>query len=194
MAGRKQQFRSQQQGIIILGEGITEHYYFSHLKDIFNFKCTVKPRLCDNTCSNDFDEKIQQFVKSDITIICVFDADVSLRNEKERDRIQKLFKKYKNNENVIFCDSLPSIEYWFLLHYSDSSPNFVNTQALEKSLKSYIPIYEKNKRFLQNQKWVREMSHNSGLDNAIKRSKKYSTGSASYSNIYKAIEKLKTSI
>lgn len=29
-------------------------------------------------------------------------------------------KKYENNANVILCDSLQSIEYWFLLHFEDT--------------------------------------------------------------------------
>jgi hypothetical protein len=194
MAVRKQQFRRQQQGIIILGEGITEHFYFSHLKRKYNFKCTIKPRLCDNICSFDFDKKIQQFVKSDITIICVFDADVSLINKKERDRIQKLFNKYKNNQNVIFCNSLPSIEYWFLLHFADTCPNFENSEALLKSLKKHIPEYSKKAVFLKNENWVNDMTNNLSLENVVNRAKKYSYGSASYSNIFKGIERLQTTV
>ena len=38
-------------------------------------------------------------------------------------RIKKMVsfkKKYENNANVILCDSLQSIEYWFLLHFEDT--------------------------------------------------------------------------
>ena len=38
MGGRKQKMRKPKPGIYIVGEGITEQYYFAHIKKIF---CSV---------------------------------------------------------------------------------------------------------------------------------------------------------
>jgi hypothetical protein len=35
MGGRKQKIREPKSGIYIVGEGITEQYYFSHIKKIY---------------------------------------------------------------------------------------------------------------------------------------------------------------
>ena len=37
MGGRKKQTKEVRSGIYIIGEGITEQYYFSHIKKIFGF-------------------------------------------------------------------------------------------------------------------------------------------------------------
>ena len=50
-------------------------------------------------------------------VIYVFDADVSRRSDAENKKMVSLKKKYENNPNVILCDSLQSIEYWFLLTF-----------------------------------------------------------------------------
>lgn len=52
-------------------------------------------------------------------------------------RIKKWYrskKKYENNANVILCDSLQSIEYWFLLHFEDTCRHFQGSAATERAL------------------------------------------------------------
>jgi len=195
MGGRKQKFRKPVTGIFILGEGITEQHYFEHMKEIFGYACTIRPRFFCNTCIEDIENRIIEILQGDITIICIFDADVSKRNPKENAKLVKLRHKYRKNENVIFCDSLPSIEYWFLLHYRDTCPNYPNSTAVERELKKHIPAYEKTGDFLENQKWVYDMTMtNDNLSQAMERAEKYSHGEASYSNIYLAINKLNETI
>lgn len=37
--------REPKSGIYIVGEGITEQYYFSHIKILLGIHCTIKPRF-----------------------------------------------------------------------------------------------------------------------------------------------------
>jgi hypothetical protein len=195
MGGRRQKFKAIKPGIYILGEGLTERYYFSHLKRIFNFKCTVGPRFFFNTCVADFESRIRELLRGDILIICVFDADVSERDIKENQRFQNLRKKYSRNKNVLICDSFPSIEYWFLIHFKDTCPHFENSSQVLTELKKHMSKYKRTEAFLENEKWVRDMSINFGsIESARQRAEKYRTRKASYSNIYKAINKLSASI
>jgi hypothetical protein len=189
--GRRNKFRRTRPGIVILGEGPTELFYFKHLKNIFDFKFSIRPRLFNNTCIFDFEKRIDELLESEILIICVFDADVSKRNTNENQKLIKLQKKYEKNVNVLFCDSYPSIEYWFLIHFEDTCPNFESSNRVIVELKRYIKEYQKSEDFLKNQKWVHDMSVNTGSQvNAQARAIKYSSGEASYSNIYKAIKLL----
>ena len=191
MGGRKQGFKLTKPGIHIIGEGITEQYYFTHLKNIFNFTCTIRPRFFCNTSIKDIGNRIKELQKGDITVICIFDADVSKRNEKENERLKVLQIKYSKNKNVIFCDSLPSIEYWFLIHFKDTCPDFLNSKQVEKQLKKFITDYDKTEAFLKNEKWVRDMSLINGtLQIACQRAKSYTSKKLSYSNIYKGIDAL----
>lgn len=100
-----------------------------------------------------------------------------------------LKKKYENNPNVILCDSLQSIEYWFLLHFEDTCRYFQDSAATERALKQYLPTYDKTRKYLEKDKWVKEMLADSKMDKACELAEKYK-GRDSYSEIYKAIKKL----
>ena len=190
MGGRKQKFKSLKKSIYVIGEGITEQYYFSHLKVIKKYRCAVKPRFFKNTSIADIESQIEQLLKEDITIVCVFDADNSGRSKKEQERLNNLKAKYSENKNVVLCDSLPSIEYWFLLHYIDKCPHYQNAKAVENDLKKFIQDYKKTEVFLKKQKWVKDLTEVNGcLKSAIRRASKQKD-TPSYSNIYKAIKLL----
>ena len=89
MGGRKQKMREPKTGIYIVGEGITEQYYFAHIKRIFGYQCTIKPRFFGNTNIAEMRKKIEELLRDDIFVICVFDADVSTHNESERRKLIK---------------------------------------------------------------------------------------------------------
>lgn len=190
MGGRKQKIREPKSGIYIIGEGITEQYYFSHIKRMLGFNCIIKPRFFGNTSIAEMRKKIEELLRSDVFVICVFDADVSSHNESERRRLEQLQNKYKNNKNLLFCSSLPSIEFWFLLHYLDTNRHFKNAKEAELALKKYIQEYEKTALFLENEKWVRNLCLDNKLEFALQRAKRFSKDSGSYSNIYQAFELL----
>ncbi|MFA5971905.1 MAG: RloB family protein [Lentimicrobiaceae bacterium] len=195
MAKRRQNFRHLISGVVILGEGITEKYYFEHLKNIKGYTCIIRPRFFCNTCIDEMQNRIIEALQGDVTVICVFDADVASRNEPENRKLTALRNKYERNKNVIFCDSLPTIEYWFLLHYRDTCPNYPNSAVVVRDLKRHIPAFAKNEDFLEKEKWVRDMSITNGsLLQAMERAEKYNHREASYSDIYLAINKLNETI
>lgn len=123
--------------------------------------------------------------------MCVFDADTAKYSETEARKVEALKKKYANKKNVVLCDSLPSIEYWFLIHYENTNRHFANSHAAETALRSYINNYEKKEIFLRNPKWVADMISGGKMDNAIARAKAYEGSGDSYSQVYKAIERSK---
>ena len=188
MGGRKQKTREPKSGIYIVGEGITEQYYFSHIKKIFGFHCTIKPRFFGNTCIAEMKKKIEELLRGDILIVCVFDSDVSARNESERKKLEQLKYKYRNNENVLFCSSLPSIEYWFLLHYEHTNRHFKDAKTVETALKKYIRDYEKTAQFFEKEKWVHNLCAENKLKQAAERAKHFNPEDGSYTNMYVAID------
>lgn len=175
---------------VIIGAGITEQWYFSHLRDLLNLRVKIRPRYFGTEDIKQLDKKISQVVNEGSIAICVFDADTSEFDETEKSKITALKKKYAGKKNVILCDSLPSLEYWFLLHYEDTNKHFANSHTAEIELRSFIPQYEKTESFLQNHKWVDDMTTDGKLEAAVNRAKKYETANGSYSNVYQAIELL----
>lgn len=191
MGGRKQAQKEIKPGIYILGEGKTEQYYFTHIKSLLGYKYNVKPRLCRNTSIDEIRCKIEELIKDLVFIICVFDLDVINRDNKEKAKYDKLINKYKRYNNILFCTSLPSIEYWFLLHYEKTNKYFKDSEAVAKELKKYIKDYNKKEDYLKKTKWVEELLKDNKLEKAIERAKQNPDKSGSYTNIYEAIEKIR---
>lgn len=169
----------------IVGAGITEQHYFTHLKSILGCQVKVKPRYFGQEDIYQLTKKIEDVLKEGGKVIAVFDADVALRREDEKAKLDDLKKKYEKNANVILCDSLPSIEYWFLLHFADVHRLFPNSESVTKELRKYIPNYDKTDKFLSNVSWVKAMCADNKLNIALQNAAK-STEGQSYSNIPKA--------
>ena len=173
---------------VIIGAGITEQWYFTHLQNLLNLRCRIRPRYFGTEDVRQLDKKISQVIESGSIAICIFDADTAQFNDAERAKVIALKKKYEGKKNVILCDSLPSIEYWFLLHYEDTNRSFQNSDAAEKALRKYIADYGKKETFLSKKKWVEEMSGGNNLELARERAKKYENSERAYSNVFKAFE------
>jgi len=173
--------------IKIIGDGLTEYYYFKHLKKLKYQRANIELNRSDFDKSQNIDKKIRT-IKSQLKgiysiIIIVFDIE----NDENRKKIfEEKVKKLKNIE-VLGLYSNPSIEYWFLLHYRNENRSF-NVEELKKYLKTYISGYETSEDFLKNESWVNSLLVN--LLDAIERAKKYKNSEQSYTNMYKGIERL----
>jgi hypothetical protein len=187
--GRPKNTRNQKFPVItLIGEGITEQYYFKHVRSLFNYRYSLKPYFFGITSLTDMDRKIAEAIEGGGIAICVFDTDVTQRVDAEKKKLNRLVKKYSRKENVIFCDSLPSVEYWFLLHYKHTNKHFNNSDAVERVLRKYLTNYEKTTLFLEKEKWVADLCADNKLNTAIERARDFSDDSPSYSNIYKAFD------
>lgn len=179
------------ESIYVIGEGLTEKYYFQHIKRLKGYSCVVRPRFFSGNSSIYYLEKrTKELLQADVTVICAFDADVSQRNEEEKSRLQSFIKEFKYNEKVIICDSLPSIEFWFLLHFKKTNKHFENYNSIRNELRKHIPGYDKTEKYLMQDQWVKILILKQ--DTAIKNAKSLNTGEGSYSNIFKAIEILES--
>lgn len=183
--------RQPKTNIAIVGEGLTERYYFLHLKALKGYKCIVKPRHFSNGGDIVYIErKAKEFLSVGMTVICVFDADVAERNTTEKKKIEAFKNKYNTNKNVIICDSLPSIEFWFLLHFKKTNRHFSDYNQIKKELVKFLPDYDKTEKYLRQDKWVRCLLDSQ--ENAINNAQSLPVD-GSYSNIHKAITFLEKS-
>jgi len=175
------------ESIYVIGEGLTEKYYFQHLKRLKGYSCVIRPRFFSSKNSIYYLEKrTKELLLADVTVICAFDSDVPQRNEEEKARLQNFVKEFNNNEKVIICDSLPSIEFWFLLHFKKTNKHFANYNAIRNELRKHISGYDKTEKYLMQDKWVKILI--TKQDAAIENGKSIDSNGGSYSNIFKAIE------
>ena len=185
---RKTSIRTKRSPIpTIIGAGITEQWYFTHLHRLKDYRVKIRPRYFGTETAKGLTKRIEEVLHDGGFAICVFDADVSLWNEAEHLKLNALRRKYKDNPSVLLCDSLPSIEYWFLLHYKNTNRYYGTSQAVTEDLKDFIPQYNKAEKFLQQEKWVEEMASEGRLEEACARAEAFRTAGESYTNVYKVI-------
>ena len=190
MARRIDNRSQKNHSVTILGEGLTEQYYFTHIRTLFGYHYSIKPYYFSVTSLVEMDKKIAEAITDGGFAIAVFDADVAHRNEAEKKKLEVIRRKYASKKNVVLCDSLTSIEYWFLLHFENTNRHFKDSAATEDELRKHIPEYEKKAKFLQELKWVSNLSSEGKLDLAKTRAKFFGEDGESYSNVYKAFELL----
>ena len=122
------------------------------------------------------------------TAIVVFDTDVAQRDQGAKKRMENLRHKYAKNGNVVFCDSCPSIEFWFLLHYKEPGRTYGRCEEVVKELREFIPKFDKHTTFLQKKDWVKALCSGEKMAEAIRRSKQLEDYTKPYSKVYLAIE------
>ena len=189
MARRIKERKLKSPNITIIGEGLTERCYFKHLKSLKGYRYTCKPRNFSQQSIDDLQKQIDKVLEDDGVAVCVFDADVARDKPAERKKLEAMQKKYAGKEQVILCDSMPSIEFWFLIHYLNTNKYFASSTDVIKVLRRFLPDFSKHETYLAKEEWVVDMIANGKQDIAMDRAKGFGMTGESYSNIYKAFEK-----
>jgi hypothetical protein len=142
--------------VLIVCEGTkTELHYFNNLCDEYRLKSvhtiTVTPSGSGTNASNilqDAKKRYDRDKEKDNTpdhVFCVFDRDddkgANISFQPTIDKISKL-KKFQ----AIY--SIPSFEFWLLLHFSYTRQCFANPKQLLTCLQKEYPTYQKNQRGL----------------------------------------------
>jgi len=187
---RKVNYRQQKIPIpVIIGAGKTEQWYFTHLQKIMNYRIKVRPRFFGQEDIFQMAKKIESVISDGGFAIAVFDADVASWDEKERKKLESMRRKYAKNSNVILCDSLPSIEYWFLLHFASIHRLFPTSVSVIKELVKHLPGFDKTDGYLSQSKWVEALCADNRINHALTEADK-SQPSQSYTKLPLAIKKL----
>lgn len=173
--------------ITVIGEGLTERWYFEHLRAIKGYRYDCKPRFFAHQSYEEMIKLIDWVLQNEGIAVCVCDADITRDNEERRKKLLEMKANYAKETRVLICDSMPSIEFWFLIHYMNTRKYFNDANAVIKVLKKFIPGYDKNGPFLEKQSWVAEISTEARQNDACKRAELLGPQSESYSEIYKAI-------
>ena len=174
--------------ITVIGEGLTEKWYFEHLRSIKGFRYDCKPRFFTQQSYSEMSKLIDWVLENGGIAVCVCDADITRTNPTEQARLKELKQKFSNNDNVIICDSMPSIEFWFLIHYLNTSKYFNDSKEVIQALRRWLPEYSKSGAMLEKPQWVLNLCSDGKLEKARATAESLTLESPSYSNIHKAIE------
>ncbi len=128
--------------ILILGEGPTEFYYFSSLRDILK-GVTIRPDYPKHTNIPELEEKISEGIQLGYDhIFCIIDMDTK-NCEPERSLYAKLKQKYSKPINkpkkgiyceVKFCETHRCSELFFLYYFKYTSRYHQDQNALIQDL------------------------------------------------------------
>ena len=200
---------------LISGGTNTERYYFTHINDTTDYKFNIFPKYFGNEASYTeiFPERIKDIIKNNAgaKIFCVFDLDTVFCNETNKGKhkaFEDNLKQEIENGIVVLCPSMPSIEYWFLLHFENytdliKSCGTKMQRLLSPHMLPYFPNTNKkilnllkDKKYVVSPNWVIELCNNGKLELAIQRAEDNINAavadgvleSKSYSYVYKAFK------
>lgn len=185
--------------IAIIGEGETEWFYFESLRITCRYPFKLSPDFPQHADI----EHILKLAKAKLTedydyVVCLIDMNRLIEKSAERQKYQS-FKSRKENRNIIFIETNPCIEFWFLLHFLPDKTvrRCQNYDQLIPELRKYMPGYEKTKRYFIKTKLYDYLRANGSIERAKSNAEKLSQmskfspeDSIAYSEIYKVIKLL----
>ena len=188
MARRIKERKLKNPTITIIGEGATERYYFTHLKRLRGYNYVCKPRNFTEQTFDEMQKQIERVLADNGIAVCAFDPDVTRTRPAEKAKFEDMRRKYADNPVVILCDSMPSIEFWFLLHYLNTNRYFATSDDVIDVLHRYMPNFSKHQSFLSKEAWVSELLADNRLDKAIANANIVGMEGESYSRLPKLFE------
>lgn len=164
--------------IAIIGEGETEWFYFDSLRVACRYPFKVAPDFPRHSDIKHVLKLVERYLDRQYDfIVCLFDMDRLLQHTSEMSQYQQAKKKYaakKYAGRVMFIETNPCTEFWFLLHFL---PNVVcrhyeSCDQLIPELRKYMPEYEKTKRYFIRTDLYKFLTENGNLERAISNSEK----------------------
>lgn len=175
---------------LISGGTNTERYYFTHINDTTDYHFNIRPKYFgdESNYTKTFPKRIKEILdtNSDAKIFCVFDWDTIRGHKKNLAKHNTFINQFNdeiNSETIVLCPTMPSIEYWFLLHFENYT-NLIKScgkklQALlTPHMKQFFPNTEKkllnllkSEDTINDSAWVENLCANGKLDTAIERAK-----------------------
>ena len=194
---RGQRTKQFKKAIRIICPGVIERAYFQALKDdrFRGLLISIEPKLGQA----DKFEKVFKAIVNDyadgVPIPCFYvnDMDAIIAQgmlEKYQTAKGKAIKA--SNEMLTMIETMPCIEYWFLLHDHYTTKYYPSYESMKKDVRDAIPDYDKNVA------WAKKIYGilKDRIDIAIERSKmsmdnlKKGDVACSYTNMHELIEQL----
>jgi len=154
--------------IAIIGEGETEWWYFETLRVACRYKFKVAPDFPQHSDIPHMAKLAEDYVKRETDyVVCLVDMDRLLRVPAEMDVYQRM--KQKSPSNVIWIETNPCTEFWFLLHFLPqlTSKHYETYEDVLPDLQHYMPGYEKTARYFKKNNLYKYLTENGDLGRAI---------------------------
>lgn len=165
--------------IAIIGEGETEWFYFEGVRTSCRYPFKIAPDFPQHSDIAHFVKLAVQYVNEGYdNIVCLIDMDRLIAHPTEmalyrsiRSKTEKLYP------NIIFIETSPCTEFWFLLHFLPKLPLKTATSYsdLLPELQRYLPGYEKTRHYFRRINLYNYLVENGSLEMAMENAEKLST-------------------
>ena len=99
--------------IAIIGEGLTEYRYIDDLRTTERYRFSLAPGIPKHSDIDDIVKLARDRVNTGYDyVLCLVDMDVISGSHEKMEHYKSL---QKDNPDVIFVESSPCTEYWFLI-------------------------------------------------------------------------------
>lgn len=203
---------------IISGGENTERFYFLHIANTTEYKFIVEPKYfgMESNYTEIFPGRIDKILKdnADAKIFCVFDWDTVRGHKKMLEKHKAFVNQFKSeidSGTVVVCPSMPSIEYWFLLHFENYTDLITSCgRKIQTLLSPYMMPYFPNSKkkllnllkseaYINKSEWVEKLCADGKLHDAIERAETNivaaeadgNLNNHSYSYVYKVFKNVK---
>jgi hypothetical protein len=184
----------------IIGEGETEWFYFDSLRRSKRYPFSIEPSLPQHADIEHIMKLVSKAVSNQYDyVFCLVDMDRIMATPKEQERYNGYVHKYKGT-NVIFIESMPCTEFWFLLHFWEHccAKVYPDYHSLLPELKKHVKGYEKTKDFFRKNSLYEILARQGDLERAKEFAKelteKYKNNTLneifSYSEIFRILNTL----
>lgn len=184
--------------IAIIGEGETEWFYFDSLRIACRYPFKVAPDMPQHSDIPHMAKMAEQYVVKDYdVVVCLVDMDRLLSIPKELETYRQI--KVKSSANIMWVETNPCTEFWFLLHFIPDMAvkHYETCEEVIADLQKYMPGYEKTIRYFRKTKIYDYLCSNGDLNRAMKYADKLSELSESspedkiaYSQIHRVLKLL----
>lgn len=178
--------RRVRKSIAIIGEGLTEYRYVDDLRTTERYRFSLVPGIPKHPDIDDIVNLAKERVNEGYDyVLCLIDMDVI---EGNHDKMAHYHSLKKDNPKIIFVESSPCTEYWFLMHFmpGPSSKEYADYNAVAQELKKHIPDYDKTEAFFNKTHIYRELKERGDLAQAIELSRELDKLHTTEPEVYKS--------
>lgn len=178
--------RRVRKSIAIIGEGLTEYRYVDDMRTTERYRFSLVPGIPKHSDIDDIINLAKERVSAGYDyVLCLIDMDVI---EANHDKMVHYYSLKKDNPKIIFVESSPCTEYWFLMHYMPglSSKEFTDYNAVAQELKKHISDYDKTEAFFNKTHIYRELKEKGDMTRAIDLSRELDKLHATEPEVYKS--------
>lgn len=164
--------------IAIIGEGETEWFYIDALRVAMRYPFKIAPDFPQHSDIQHLRKLIERCLEKEYDyVICLVDMDRLLTNAVELTKFNSLKKEYvkkKYSGRILLLETNPCTEFWFLLHFLPIAPNreYANQEEVIRELQTYLPGYEKTKRYFIKSGFYNILTKKGNLSKAITNSER----------------------